>query len=101
MEAKLGLRLPGKVEILEGIRAGDSVVTAGHGRLMRGESIPVRVIDINKPMGGGKPSGGPGALPGGGGSGASGASGASGVSGISSASPASGAASLRPASLQP
>jgi len=52
VEAKLGLRLPGKVEILESIRAGDTVVTAGHGRLMRAASVPVRVIDLNKPMGG-------------------------------------------------
>ncbi len=50
LEAKLGLRLPGKVEILEGIRAGDTVVTAGHGRLMRADSLPVRVIDLNKPV---------------------------------------------------
>jgi multidrug efflux pump subunit AcrA (membrane-fusion protein) len=31
LEAKVGLRLPGKVEILEGVRAGDELVTAGHG----------------------------------------------------------------------
>ena len=54
VEAKIGLRLPGKVEILEGIQAGDTVVTAGHGRLLRGDSVPVRVIDLSKPMGGGK-----------------------------------------------
>ena len=59
VEAKIGLRLPGKVEILEGIQAGDTVVTAGHGRL-RGDLMPVRVIDINKPVGGGKPGAGPG-----------------------------------------
>ena len=64
VEAKVGLRLPGKVEILEGIRAGDNVVTAGHGRLMRGDNVPVRVVDINKPMVGGKPIGGPGGKPG-------------------------------------
>ncbi len=56
LEAKLGLRLPGQVEILEGIKAGDSVVTAGHGRLLRADSVPVRVIDLNKP---GAPSGKP------------------------------------------
>jgi membrane fusion protein (multidrug efflux system) len=31
MEAKVGLRLPGKVEMLEGVAAGDVLVTAGHG----------------------------------------------------------------------
>ena len=46
LEAKIGLRLPGKVEILEGLAAGDTVVTAGHGRLMRGDPQPVRVIDL-------------------------------------------------------
>ena len=49
--AKMGLRLPGKVEILEGLKAGDVVVTAGHGRLMRGDSVPVRVIDLSRPPG--------------------------------------------------
>ena len=62
MEAKIGLRLPGKVEILEGLKAGDAVVTAGHGRLMRGESVPVRVVDLTRPPGppAGKGGGAPG-----------------------------------------
>lgn len=55
VEVRIGLRLPGKVEILDGIRAGDTVVTAGHGRLLRGDSVPVRVVDLNKPQGAGKP----------------------------------------------
>ena len=46
IEAKLGLRLTGQVEILESVRAGDLVVTAGHGRLLRADSVPVRVIDL-------------------------------------------------------
>ena len=95
VEARIGLRLPGKVEILEGIRAGDVVVTAGHGRLLRGDGVPVRVIDLNKPMGGGKP-------------GAPAASGAPAVSGAPAASAASGApgaprgpaSGARPASAQ-
>ena len=70
LEARLGLRLPGKVEILEGIKAGDTVVTAGHGRLMRGDSVPVRVIDLNAAAAGSNKAGGggakPGAAPGGG-----------------------------------
>jgi membrane fusion protein (multidrug efflux system) len=48
LEAKIGLRLPGKVEILEGLKAGDQVVTAGHARLLRGDAVPVRTIDLNR-----------------------------------------------------
>jgi membrane fusion protein (multidrug efflux system) len=71
VEAKLGLRLLGEVEILEGIQPGDSVVTAGHARLLRADSVPVRVIDLNKPPGAGKPGGGkPGAAGAGAGPGA-------------------------------
>ena len=40
------MRLPGKVEVLEGLAAGDLVVTAGQTRLMRGDSQPVKVIDL-------------------------------------------------------
>jgi len=58
IEAKLGLRLPGKVEILEGLKAGDTVVTAGHARLLRADSLPVRVVDLNQPSGDGKPDAG-------------------------------------------
>jgi len=46
VEAKLGLRMPGKVEILEGLAAGDLVVTAGQARLARGDNVPVRPIDL-------------------------------------------------------
>jgi membrane fusion protein (multidrug efflux system) len=59
LEARIGLRLPGKVEILEGVQPGDLVATAGQTRLLRGESLPVRVIDISKP-GVGKAGGSPG-----------------------------------------
>ncbi len=45
IEARLGTRLPGKVEILEGVAPGDLVVTAGQARLMR-ESLPVRIVEI-------------------------------------------------------
>jgi membrane fusion protein (multidrug efflux system) len=55
LEAKIGLRLPGKVEIAEGLQAGDVVATAGQTRLLRGDRLPVRVIDISKPAAGGKP----------------------------------------------
>jgi len=46
LEARVGLRLPGKVEILEGLQAGDMVVTAGQARLLRGDRVPVRLIDL-------------------------------------------------------
>jgi len=63
VDARIGLRLPGKVEILEGLKVGDTVVTAGHERLLRGNNLPVRVIDLAKAggapgVGGGKPKGG-------------------------------------------
>ena len=71
LEARIGLRLPGKVEILEGLVAGDVVATAGQTRLLRGDALPVRVVDIAKPGGGGagaarasgKPSAGAGSAP--------------------------------------
>ena len=55
---KTGLRLPGKVEILEGLAAGDTVVTAGHQRLQK-DGTPVRVVDLPQPSGP-KPAGAPG-----------------------------------------
>jgi membrane fusion protein, multidrug efflux system len=67
IEAHVGLRLPGKVEVLEGLTAGDLVVTAGQARLGRGEAVPLKVVDITRP-------GGVGRAPGGGGLPASGAS---------------------------
>jgi len=54
---KTGLRQPGKVEILEGLSAQDTVVTAGHQRLQK-DGTAVRVVDLNQPAGG-KPAGGP------------------------------------------
>lgn len=57
IEARLGLRLPGKVEVLEGLAAGDLVVTAGQARLGRGDPVPLRVVDISRPSGGGRPGG--------------------------------------------
>ncbi|MEN9889113.1 MAG: Multidrug resistance protein MdtA precursor [Pseudomonadota bacterium] len=42
---KTGVRQPGKVEILEGLTAEDTVVTAGHQRLQK-DGSPVRVIDL-------------------------------------------------------
>lgn len=60
VEAKVGLRQLGKAEVLSGLSAGDVIVTAGQARL-RGESAPVRIIDLSKPPGqrggGGRPGG--------------------------------------------
>jgi len=46
LEARIGMRVPGKVEILAGVAEGDVVVTAGQARLLRGDSLPVRVVDL-------------------------------------------------------
>jgi membrane fusion protein (multidrug efflux system) len=66
---KIGIRQPGKVEVLEGLSIGDSVVVAGQQRLQRDGSI-VRVVDTSKAQGGsaggppgGKPGGAPNAAP--------------------------------------
>jgi membrane fusion protein (multidrug efflux system) len=66
LEAKVGIRVPGKAEILEGVAPGDLIVVAGQGRLMQGNAVPVRVVDIDRPAGGsGKPAGAapPGSAP--------------------------------------
>lgn len=57
---KIGIRQPGKVEILEGLSVGDSVVVAGQQRLQKDGSV-VRVVDPSKAQGGsaGGPQGGP------------------------------------------
>ena len=49
IEAVLGTRLPGQVEILSGLQAGDSVVTAGHARLLRGDAVPLRIVELSQP----------------------------------------------------
>ncbi|WP_090143004.1 efflux RND transporter periplasmic adaptor subunit [Limnohabitans sp. DM1] len=92
---KVGLRQPGKVEILEGLAAGDTVVTAGHQRLQK-DATAVRVVDLSQPSGA-KVAAGAGAGP----SGAAGAAPAAGnaPSGANSAaSPAAGGATGAPAS---
>jgi membrane fusion protein (multidrug efflux system) len=55
---KVGLRQPGKVEILEGLAAGDTVVTAGHQRLQK-DGTAVRVVDLSQ-AGGGRAAAAPG-----------------------------------------
>ena len=58
MAVTIGLRQPGKVEIVQGLSAGDTVVTAGHQRLQK-DGTALRVVDLSQP-GGGKPAGAPG-----------------------------------------
>lgn len=52
LEVATGIRRDGKVEILSGVTAGDTVVTAGHSPLMRGQSRPVRVVELGRVGGG-------------------------------------------------
>lgn len=46
LEARIGVRLPGRVEILEGLAAGDVVVTAGQARLLRADGLPVAPVEV-------------------------------------------------------
>lgn len=48
VEVKTGVRRPGRVEILEGLDAGDTVVTAGQQRLQR-DGTQVRVMERTRP----------------------------------------------------
>ncbi|MEO5772130.1 MAG: efflux RND transporter periplasmic adaptor subunit [Burkholderiaceae bacterium] len=77
IEARIGVRQAGKVEILEGLAPGDMVITAGQARVMRADGLPLRIVDIERTGaggdgrgprtgGGGRPASGPGAGAGGG-----------------------------------
>lgn len=59
VEVKVGIRRPGKVEILEGLVEGDEVVTAGQQRVQK-DGTSVKVVELGKP-GGKPPSSAPGA----------------------------------------
>ncbi|WP_300174892.1 efflux RND transporter periplasmic adaptor subunit [Rhodoferax sp.] len=58
-EVKLGVRRQGKVEITEGVAAGDTVVVAGQQRLQK-DGSPLRIVELDKPAGksAGKPAAG-------------------------------------------
>lgn len=51
VEVKLGIRRPGQVEIVDGLKDGDTVVTAGQQRLQR-DGSPVKVLELNRPPAG-------------------------------------------------
>jgi membrane fusion protein, multidrug efflux system len=59
VEVKVGVRQPGRVEIVEGLQVGETVVTAGQQRIQK-DGTPVRVIDLarNASAGGGPAPGG-------------------------------------------
>jgi membrane fusion protein (multidrug efflux system) len=48
IEARLGMRRPGQVEILEGLAPGDRVVTAGQGRLLHADGQPLKIIELGR-----------------------------------------------------
>ena len=55
VEVRVGIRRPGKVEIVEGLGGGDTVVIAGQQRIQKDGSA-LRVLDINRPRGEGGPA---------------------------------------------
>ncbi|MEP7280600.1 MAG: efflux RND transporter periplasmic adaptor subunit [Rubrivivax sp.] len=46
LEAELGSRIDGRVEVLSGLAEGDRVVTAGQARLMRGDALRLRIVQV-------------------------------------------------------
>lgn len=61
VEVSIGIRRPGQVEILTGLAEGDTVVLAGQQRLQK-DGTAVRVVELGRPGGAGKPAT-PGAAP--------------------------------------
>ncbi|MDD2881004.1 MAG: efflux RND transporter periplasmic adaptor subunit [Rhodoferax sp.] len=49
-EVKLGVRRSGKVEIVDGVALGDTVVVAGQQRLQK-DGSPLRIVELGKPAG--------------------------------------------------
>jgi membrane fusion protein, multidrug efflux system len=50
VEVKVGIRKPGKVEILEGLVDGDEVITAGQQRVQK-DGTAVKVVELGRPAG--------------------------------------------------
>ena len=78
IEAQLGVRVSGRAEVLQGLAEGDLVVTAGQARLMRGDALPLRIVEVGAAVPAARPASGPASAAGTarGGSGGSGGSGA-------------------------
>jgi membrane fusion protein (multidrug efflux system) len=47
-EVKLGVRQQGKVEIIQGLTEGETVVVAGQQRLQR-DGTPLRIVELGRP----------------------------------------------------
>lgn len=47
--ARIGHRVPGKVELLDGVQHGDTVVVAGHAKLLRGDALPLKFVSLGAP----------------------------------------------------
>ncbi|HSV47490.1 MAG TPA: efflux RND transporter periplasmic adaptor subunit [Ramlibacter sp.] len=58
VEVKVGMRQPGRVEIVDGLQPGDTVITAGQQRVQK-DGVPVRIVELGR--GGGAGGRGPGA----------------------------------------
>ncbi len=56
-EVKLGIRRPGRVEVIEGLNPGDTVVVAGQQRLQK-DGTALRLVEMGR-----APAGAPGAAP--------------------------------------
>ncbi|MCW5648435.1 MAG: efflux RND transporter periplasmic adaptor subunit [Ramlibacter sp.] len=56
VEVKVGIRQPGRVEIVQGLEPGDLVVTAGQQRVQK-DGMAVRVVELGKPGPGASPAG--------------------------------------------
>lgn len=96
VEVKVGLRTPGKAEILDGLEIGDTIVVAGQQRVNK-DGTAVRVQEA--PAAAGRP-GGSGGPAGNGGANGSGGSGGSGGNGGSGAAPGAAPAGAAPAGAQ-
>ena len=50
-EVRLGVRQLGRVEVLDGLKEGETVVVAGHQRLQR-DGTMLRIVELGRPAGG-------------------------------------------------
>ena len=64
VEVKVGIRRPGRVEIVEGLNEGDTVVIAGQQRLQK-DGSPLRILELNRARGDDAPGRPPAAQAGG------------------------------------